>query len=392
MDQADVRGRVAAAGRAAARLKAEIARAIVGNQSIVEGILVCLLCGGHALLEGVPGLGKTTLIKRLAQALDLKASRIQFTPDLMPADIVGTNILIQDEENRRIVRFQPGPVFANIVLADEINRATPKTQSALLEAMQEQTVTAAGTTWRLEPPFIVLATQNPIEMEGTYPLPEAQLDRFFFKLSLEYPSAQEMALIIDRTTTGEEAAVERVLDRAAIAEMKALVREVPVAEQVRDYAIRLGTATRPGTPLSTDLVARYVRYGASPRGPQALVLAAKATALLDGRMHAGFQDVRGVARQALCHRVLLNFEGEAEGITAATIVDDVVQRVSETGPGCLNRGLLEQGAFRQGVPGQARVPLPRLAPAVQGGGEGRARLAPQGHEHRLRRSQDLPAR
>jgi MoxR-like ATPase len=333
MDQADVRERVAAAGRSAARLKAEIAKAIVGNQSIVDGILVCLLCGGHALLEGVPGLGKTTLIKRLAQALDLKASRIQFTPDLMPADIVGTNILIQDEENRRIVRFQPGPVFANIVLADEINRATPKTQSALLEAMQEQTVTAAGTTWQLEPPFIVLATQNPIEMEGTYPLPEAQLDRFFFKLTLGYPSAQEMAEIIDRTTTGEATAVERVLDRAAIAEMKALVREVPAAEQVRDYAIRLGMATRPGTPLTTDLVARYVRYGASPRGPQALVLAAKATALLGGRMHAGFQDVRDVARQALCHRVLLNFEGEAEGITAEKIVDDVVQRVPEAGLG-----------------------------------------------------------
>jgi MoxR-like ATPase len=330
MDEAEIRERVAGAGRDAERLRAEIAKSIVGNRDAVQGILVCLLCGGHALLEGVPGLGKTTLIRCLGQALDLKTSRIQFTPDLMPADIIGTNVLIQDEENRRIVRFQPGPVFAHIVLADEINRATPKTQSALLEAMQEQTVTAAGTTWRLEQPFIVLATQNPIEMEGTYPLPEAQLDRFFFKLSLGYPSAGELAEIVDRTTRGGEVTLTRVLDRDAVAGMKALVREVPVAAHVRDYAIRLSMATRPGTPLATGMVARYVRYGASPRGPQALVLAAKALALLEGRMHAGFQDVRAAARPALCHRVLLNFEGEAEGISAERIVDDVVARVPET--------------------------------------------------------------
>jgi MoxR-like ATPase len=287
------------------------------------------VCGGHALLEGVPGLGKTTLIKRLGQALDLKTSRIQFTPDLMPADIIGTNVLIQDDESHRTVRFQHGPVFANIVLADEINRATPKTQSALLEAMQERTVTAAGTTYALEPPFIVLATQNPIEMEGTYPLPEAQMDRFFFKLSLEYPSAEEISQIIDRTTAAEEPVTSRVLDRGSIAAMKALVREVPIAAPVKDYAIRLSLATRPGTPLATELVGRYVRYGASPRGPQSLVLAAKAMALFDGRMHAGFQDVRAVTRQALGHRILLNFEGEAEGITAEKLLDDVVERVPE---------------------------------------------------------------
>jgi MoxR-like ATPase len=329
MEQAQARERVEEVRRNIAGLKQEIARAIVGNEAIVEGILVCLLCGGHALLEGVPGLGKTTLIKCLGQALDLKTSRIQFTPDLMPADIIGTNVLIQDEESHRIVRFQHGPLFANIVLADEINRATPKTQSALLEAMQERTVTAAGTTYALDPPFIVLATQNPIEMEGTYPLPEAQLDRFFFKLSLDYPSAEEISQIIDRTTAGEEPVLRRVLDRGAIAAMKALVREVPIAAPVKDYAIRLSLATRPGTPLTTELVGRYVRYGASPRGPQSLVLAAKAMALFDGRMHAGFQDVRAAARRALGHRILLNFEGEAEGITPERLIDDVLERVPE---------------------------------------------------------------
>jgi MoxR-like ATPase len=329
MEQAPARERVEEVRRNIAGLKQEIGRTIVGNHSIVEGILVCLVCGGHALLEGVPGLGKTTLIKRLGQALDLKTSRIQFTPDLMPADIIGTNVLIQDDESHRTVRFQHGPVFANIVLADEINRATPKTQSALLEAMQERTVTAAGTTYALEPPFIVLATQNPIEMEGTYPLPEAQMDRFFFKLSLEYPSAEEISQIIDRTTAAEEPVTSRVLDRGSIAAMKALVREVPIAAPVKDYAIRLSLATRPGTPLATELVGRYVRYGASPRGPQSLVLAAKAMALFDGRMHAGFQDVRAVTRQALGHRILLNFEGEAEGITAEKLLDDVVERVPE---------------------------------------------------------------
>jgi len=334
----DAREKSAWVKQSVSALKQEIGRAIVGNEAIVEDVLVCLFCGGHALLEGVPGLGKTTLIKCLGQVLDIATSRIQFTPDLMPADIIGTNVLVQEEtqaagagvDTRRFVRFQKGPVFANVVLADEINRATPKTQSALLEAMQEQTVTVGGTTYTLDSPFIVLATQNPIEMEGTYPLPEAQLDRFFFKIALGYPSAEEISAIIDRTTVGAQRPLKKVMDADAIARIKALVREVPMAAHVKDYAIRLGLATRPGTPTATELVSRYARYGASPRGPQSLVLAARAKALFDGRMNAGFEDVKSVCRQALRHRILLNFEGEAEGITPEQIIDDVRERVPET--------------------------------------------------------------
>jgi len=330
----DAREEAAWAGGVVRALRGEIGRAIVGHEEVVHDVLVCLFCGGHALLEGVPGLGKTTLIKSLAQVLDLAAARIQFTPDLMPADIIGTNVLVPEEtqaagagaETRRHVRFQKGPVFANIVLADEINRATPKTQSALLEAMQEQTVTVGGTGYPLDQPFIVLATQNPIEMEGTYPLPEAQLDRFFFKLSLGYPSGAEIAAIIDRTTGEAPSPLRKVVDAAGVRRLKALVREVPLAAHVRDYAIRLALATRPGTEAATELVGRYVRYGASPRGPQALVLAAKANALFDGRLNAGFDDVKAAARQALRHRVLFNFEGEAEGITPEQVIDDVLEK------------------------------------------------------------------
>ncbi len=331
MDGGDVRGKAAWVRDRVTALRAEIGRAVVGHTEIVEGVLACLACGGHALLEGVPGLGKTTLIKSLGRVLDLPTSRIQFTPDLMPADIIGTNVLVQDAEaggRGRLVRFQRGPVFASIVLADEVNRATPKTQSALLEAMQEQAVTVGGVTYPLEAPFIVLATQNPIEMEGTYPLPEAQLDRFFYKLALEYPSAEEIADIIERTTAGAEAALDRVAGSVEIAEIKRLVREVPVAAPVRDYAIRLALATRPGSPTATALVTRYVRYGSSPRGPQALVLGAKARALFDGRLAAGCEDVRAVALPALRHRLLLNFEGEAEGIAPERIVDDVLANVA----------------------------------------------------------------
>jgi MoxR-like ATPase len=330
METVEVREKAAWARQIIESIKAEVSKAIVGQEDIIEGILICLASEGHALLEGVPGLGKTTLIKCLGQVLDLKSSRIQFTPDLMPADIVGTNVLVQDEENKRIVRFQAGPVFANIVLADEINRATPKTQSALLEAMQERTVTAGGTTYRLDAPFIVLATQNPIEMEGTYPLPEAQLDRFFFKLTLTYPSAAEMATIVQKTTTRAQPALATVADGATVRQLSALVREVPVAEHVADYAIRLALATRPGGPQSTELANRYVRYGASPRGPQALVLAAKAKALFEGRLAASLADVRAVCRQSLRHRILLNFEGEAEGISAERIIDDLLERIPET--------------------------------------------------------------
>jgi MoxR-like ATPase len=329
METAEVREKALWGREAVSRIKAELGKVIVGHDDIVEGILICMVNEGHALLEGVPGLGKTTLIKCLAQILDLKASRIQFTPDLMPADIVGTNVLMQDDENRTLVRFQSGPVFANIVLADEINRATPKTQSALLEAMQERTVTAGGTTYALEPPFVVLATQNPIEMEGTYPLPEAQLDRFFFKLNLDYPSASDIASIIDRTTARRQPELSKVADGKTVLELSVLVREVPVAAHVSDYAIRLALATRPGTSGATELVNRYVRYGASPRGPQALVLGAKAKALFDGRLAAGFSDVRAVSLQSLRHRILLNFEGEAEGITAERIIQDVLEKVPE---------------------------------------------------------------
>jgi len=333
----DVREQAAWASDTVSALRREIGRAIVGHEEVVHDVLVCLFCGGHALLEGVPGLGKTTLIKCLGQVLDLVTARIQFTPDLMPADIIGTNVLVPEEtqaagagaETRRYVRFQKGPVFANIVLADEINRATPKTQSALLEAMQEQTVTVGGTTWPLDPPFIVLATQNPIEMEGTYPLPEAQLDRFFFKLALGYPSASEISAIIDRTTAGPQAPLTRILDAEGIRRIKGLVREVPLAGHVREYAIRLALATRPVAAGGSDLVSRYVRYGSSPRGPQSLVLAAKANALFDGRLNAGFDDVKAAARQALRHRVLLNFEGEAEGITPEQIIDDVLAHTGD---------------------------------------------------------------
>ncbi len=335
MEAADAREQAAWAGGMVRSLREEIGRVIVGHEDVIHDVLVCLFCGGHALLEGVPGLGKTTLIKCLGQVLDLGASRIQFTPDLMPADIIGTNVLVPEEtqqagdgaEARRYVQFQKGPVFANIVLADEINRATPKTQSALLEAMQEQTVTVGGATHALDQPFIVLATQNPIEMEGTYPLPEAQLDRFFFKLALSYPSAAEISSIIDRTTTGAAAALEKIVGADAIRRLKALVREVPLAEHVKDYAIRLALATRPGTGTATELVSRYVRYGASPRGPQTLVLAAKANALFEGRLNAGFDDVKAAARQGLRHRILFNFEGEAEGITSEQIIDDVLSQV-----------------------------------------------------------------
>ena len=313
----------------AARIEAEVGKYIVGQQEVVRHTLICLVAGGHALLEGVPGLGKTMLVRTLARVLDLDFSRIQFTPDLMPADIIGTDILEETEDGRREFRFQRGPVFTNLLLADEINRATPKTQSALLEAMQECTVTVANRSYPLEPPFLVLATQNPIEMEGTYPLPEAQLDRFLFKINVGFPGADELVEIINRTTGETEPAVEKVADGNTVLAMGELARQVPVASPVADYAARLTLATHPTSDAAPETVRQYVRYGVSPRAAQALILGGKVTALLAGRYNVAFEDLRAVAPAALRHRVLLNFEGLAEGVSSDDVVAAVVEQVAE---------------------------------------------------------------
>lgn len=310
----------------ASSIEDEVAKVIVGQNEVVRHVLVSILCGGHVLLEGVPGLGKTMLIRTLGQVLDLKFSRIQFTPDLMPADITGTEILL-DQDGRREFRFQPGPVFANLVLADEINRATPKTQSSLLEAMQEHSVTVAEKTYQLEEPFFVLATQNPLEMEGTYPLPEAQLDRFFFKVNVPFPSTNELVEILNRTTGSETPAVKAVISGAQILAMRDLARQVPMPSQVGEYVSRLVVATHPESAASTSLVTQYVRYGSSPRGGQAMILGAKVTALLDGRYNVSFEDVEKVAPAALRHRLILNFEGLAEGIHPDSIIGDLLKNI-----------------------------------------------------------------
>ncbi|HSD83229.1 MAG TPA: AAA family ATPase, partial [Anaerolineae bacterium] len=286
----------------AARIEAEIGRVIVGQSAVVRGTLIGILAGGHVLLEGVPGLGKTMLIRTLGQVLNLKFSRIQFTPDLMPADIVGTEILI-DQDGQRAFKFQAGPVFANLVLADEINRATPKTQSALLEAMQEHSVTVAQQTYQLEEPFFVLATQNPLEMEGTYPLPEAQLDRFLFKINVPFPSANELVGILARTTGKETPTAQTTIGGAEILLMRDLARQTPIASHVSDYVARLIVATHPDCPDATPLVKHYVRYGSSPRGGQAIMLGAKIVALLAGRYNVAFEDIHAVAASALRHRL-----------------------------------------------------------------------------------------
>lgn len=312
------------------RLQREIGKVIVGQAQLIEETLIALLCGGHVLLEGAPGLGKTSLVRTLGQGIDLRFSRIQFTPDLMPADILGTNVLLTDaERSGRSVTFQPGPIFAHLVLADEINRATPKTQSALLEAMQEGTVTVAGTTYPLERPFFVLATQNPIEMEGTYPLPEAQVDRFFFKLLVKPPGPQELRSIVERTTGDTQPVVSTVLQREELLALQRLVREVPVATHVIDFAIHVVQATHPSYQEATDEVKRYVLYGASPRGAQALVLAAKARALIQGRFNASVEDVASVVAPALRHRVILNFEAETEGIKVDDLIAPLITRTSQ---------------------------------------------------------------
>src|SRR6266511_787976 len=311
-------------------IEREVSRLIFGQQMVVRGVTIALLAGGHVLLEGLPGLGKTLLVRTIARALQLHYSRVQFTPDLMPADILGTNVLLASADGAsRSFQFQPGPIFANLVLADEINRATPKTQSALLEAMQEHTVTVANNIHAVPEPFFVLATQNPIEMEGTYPLPEAELDRFFFKLHVSYPSRAQLAEIVRRTTGTLADPVRRVADGPTILEMQSLVREVPVANHVADYAVRLVLATHPDTDGAPDQTRRFVRYGASPRAAQAIVLAAKIYALFSGRFNVAFEDVRRVAPPALRHRLILNFEAEAKAISTDAVIQAVLKAVPE---------------------------------------------------------------
>ncbi len=311
----------------ASLIEREVGNVIVGQRDLIRQTLICLLANGHALLEGVPGLGKTLLVRTIADVIDCTFNRIQFTPDLMPADITGTNILIE-EGGSRVFRFQPGPVFANLVLADEINRATPKTQSSLLEAMQEHQVTVARQRYPLDPPFFVLATQNPLEMEGTYPLPEAQLDRFVFKIMVAFPSEEDLIQIVERTTGSDSPTAAKVCSAVEVVEMQRLARAVPIAPHVAAYAVSVLSATHPDQPRAPQLVREYVRYGGSPRGAQALVTAGKISALLDGRFNVSIEDVRAAALPALRHRRILNFEGEAEGITPEAIVRAVLDAVA----------------------------------------------------------------
>lgn len=315
----------------AALIEQEVGKVIVGQQDVVRHVLIAILAGGHVLLEGVPGLGKTMLIRTLGQVLRLHFSRVQFTPDLMPADITGTNIMEETGDGRRVFRFQEGPLFANLVLADEINRATPKTQSALLEAMQEQTITVSNETYSLPSPFFVLATQNPLEMEGTYPLPEAQLDRFLFKVNVAFPSAQELSEILARTTGKQTTTTTQVAGGDQIAAMQQLARLTPIASHVNAYVSRLIVATHPQGGNPTGMVQKYVRYGASPRGGQALVLGAKIRALLAGRYNVSFEDVTAIAPAALRHRLILNFEGQAEGVSPDDVIADLLRNVAREG-------------------------------------------------------------
>jgi len=307
----------------------QIGRVIVGHEEIVHGVLTCMLIGGHCLLEGVPGLGKTLLIRTLAETLDLNFSRIQFTPDLMPADILGTNMIVETEEGRREFQFQKGPIFTQICLADEINRATPKTQSAMLETMQEGTVTVFGQRYVLDKPFFVMATQNPLEQEGTYPLPEAQLDRFLFKLVVGYSGREELATIIDRTTRGVKIDPEKVMDGTEIVKWQKLIRDVILASHVQDYIVRLILATHPEGPHALPVTNQYLRWGSSPRGAQTIALAAKVRALLDGRYNVSYEDVRRVFLPAMRHRVILNFEAQAEGMETDQVLLQILEKLPE---------------------------------------------------------------
>jgi MoxR-like ATPase len=311
------------------RLRAEVGKVIVGHTGILDDTLIALVAGGHVLLEGVPGLGKTLTVRTLADALHLKFQRIQFTPDLMPADLIGTNVVLETGDGRKQFEFQPGPIFGNIVLADEINRATPKTQSALLEAMQEHSVTVAGHTHRLSEPFFVMATQNPLEMEGTYPLPEAQLDRFFCKLLVTYPTITELETILDRTTEATSPRAEPVLSGERILDMSQLARQIPIAAEVRRYGLTLVLATHPEHELAAPITKRYVRYGASPRGAQALILGGKIRAILDHRYAVAREDLRAMAPAVLRHRLILNFEGQAEGVATDTVVDEILRTAAQ---------------------------------------------------------------
>jgi MoxR-like ATPase len=310
-----------------AAMRGEVGKVIVGNDEIVDGTLIAMLAGGHVLLEGVPGLGKTLLVRTLSQVLHLTFNRIQFTPDLMPADILGTNIVMEVPGGGREFRFQKGPIFAHLLLADEINRATPKTQSALLEAMQEHSVTAGGEIRKLEEPFFVLATQNPIDQEGTYPLPEAQLDRFFFKLIVGYPTAADLNEVLTRTTENRKVEVNAVVTREQMIELQYLVRQVPVASHVRDYAVRLVLATHPKTETAAPIANQYLRFGSSPRGAQSMLLAAKVRALTQGRFNASFEDIQAVVLPTLRHRCILNFEAEAEGVTTDIVISQILRDV-----------------------------------------------------------------
>ena len=323
--EAVVKDKIAHFEKATRKLRDEIGKVIVGQEDIVEGVVTAMLAGGHALLEGVPGLGKTRLVRTLAQALDLEFSRVQFTPDLMPSDITGTKVAVQDDSGHTVLDFQKGPIFANVVLADEINRATPRTQSAMLEAMQERSVTVGRTTYQLAAPFFVLATQNPLEMDGTYPLPEAQLDRFLFKLHVGFPDAEELHTILDRTTAWEEPEITSVLDKDDIVQLRHLAMDVPVAHHVQDYCVRLLMGTHPEREGAPDTTKRYIRYGGSPRGAQAMIIGAKVRAVMQGRFAVSTDDIKAVAKPALRHRIIRNFEGEAEGVSTDDIIDEIMR-------------------------------------------------------------------